>query len=445
MPATERSVRIDLDLSAGPVDLAGLEAAAVDFARRAPGELVAAAVQALTGELFDVIIGPRGFPLDDDVQPEAPWCCTRCSNRRGFRRRGQRPGGRTVLTRAGKVCLAAWQVECRSCGRRFVPVLELLGVERHARRSVGVAEMAAALATEVAYAKAARLLGELAGIDLSARSVRRDTLSLAPARIGPEVLEVPVLLLDGTGVRAGDSKTRKNGVELHLAVGLVARRREAGRVVVEARLLGATLGESWSAMARLLEQVRPGLVIVDGEEAITDLAVETFGAKTPIQRCLFHLERQTRWMARYLDRLPADVADQLQARLHELLTDAYSTGDLKTAVAAYNTLIDTTESLGAAHAATHLRNAAAHAFTFATHPQAGRLLFGDKGRPELATGVLERVMREMNRRTDVGVRWSIPGVRSMLMVKLARKYHHGRWSTKAATDDNPNVRFSLAA
>ena len=31
------------------------------------------------------------------------------------------------------------------------------------------------------------------------------------------------------------------------------------------------------------------------------------------------------------------------------------------------------------------------------------------------------------------------------MVKLARKYHHGRWSPKPATDDNPNVRFTLAA
>jgi hypothetical protein len=31
-------------------------------------------------------------------------------------------------------------------------------------------------------------------------------------------------------------------------------------------------------------------------------------------------------------------------------------------------------------------------------------------------------MREMNRRTDVGVRWSIPGVRAILMVKLQRKY-----------------------
>jgi hypothetical protein len=445
VPATYRSVRIDVELSAGPVGLACLEEAAVDFARRAPGELVAAAAQSLTGELFDVIIGPKGFPLDDDAQPEAPWACTRCGNRRGFRRRGQRPGGRTLLTRAGKVRLAAWQVECRACGRRFVPVLELLGLGRHQRRSTGVAEMAAALATGVAYAKAARLLAELAGIDLSARSVRRDTLSLAPARIGPEILEVPVLLLDGTGVRAGDAKTRKNGVELHLAAGLVARRREGGRTVVEARLLGATLGQPWDAMASLLAGVRPGLVIVDGEEAITDLAIEVFGTDTPIQRCLFHLERQTRWMARYLDRLDAGAADDLQARLHELLTDAYATGDLDTAVASCNTLVDTAEALGADHAVTHLRNAAAHAFTFATNPTAGRLVFGDKGRPELATGVLERVMREMNRRTDVGIRWSIPGIRGMLMVKLARKYHHGRWSPKTATSDNPNVRFSLVA
>lgn len=445
MPATHRSVRIDVDLSAGAVGLACLEEAAVDFARRAPGELVAAAVQALTGELFDVVIGVKGLPLDDHAQPEAPWACTRCGNRRGFRRRGQRPGGRTILTKAGKVRLAAWQVECRSCGRRFVPVLELLGLARHQRRSTAVAEMAAALATEVAYAKASRLLAELAGIDLSARSVRRDTLGLASKRIGPETLDVPVLLLDGTGVRAGDAKTRKNGVELHLAVGLVARRRDAGRVVVEARLLGATLGEGWSAMAELLAGVRPGVVIVDGEEAITDLAVEVFGTHTPIQRCLFHLERQTRWMARYLDRLDAATADELQTRLHALLTDAYATGDLPAAVTAYNTLIDTAEALGADHAVTHLRNAAGHAFTFATNPTAGRLLFGDKGRPELATGVLERVMREMNRRTDVGVRWSIPGVRGMLMVKLERKYHHGRWSPKAVAADNPNVRFSLVA
>jgi len=65
-------------------------------------------------------------------------------------------------------------------------------------------------------------------------------------------------------------------------------------------------------------------LVVGGEEAITDLAVEVFGTNTPIQRYLFHLERQTRWMARYLGRLDVAAAD-------ELLTDAYATGDLSAA------------------------------------------------------------------------------------------------------------------
>jgi len=46
-------------------------------------------VQALAAELFDVIIGPRGFPSEDDTKPEAPWGCSRCANRRGFRRGGR--------------------------------------------------------------------------------------------------------------------------------------------------------------------------------------------------------------------------------------------------------------------------------------------------------------------------------------------------------------------
>jgi hypothetical protein len=234
------------------------------------------------------------------------------------------------------------------------------------------------LAVEVAYAKAARLLADLAGIEVSARTVRRDTLAIAPERVGPEMTSVPVLLLDGTGVRAGDNKL---GVELHLAVGLVARRRHAGRTVVEARLLAATVGESWQVMAGLLEGVRPGLVIVDGEEAITDLAETVFGPDVAIQRCLFHLESQTRWMARYLDRLPATVADDLRDRLHDLLTDAYVTADLDAAIDAYNVLISHAQDQGANKAAGHLINAAAHALTFLTHPDAGRLLFGDKAAP----------------------------------------------------------------
>lgn len=128
MPTTHRSVRVDAGLSAPTVDLACWEDAALEFARRAPDELVAAAVASMTGECVDVSIGARGFPIDDDAQPQAQWAYTRWASRRGLRPRRRRPGGRTVLTKAGSRRLAAWPVECRRGKRRLVPVLELLGV-----------------------------------------------------------------------------------------------------------------------------------------------------------------------------------------------------------------------------------------------------------------------------------------------------------------------------
>src|SRR5680860_1269293 len=61
-------------------------------------------------------------------------------------------------------------------------------------------------------------------------------------------------------------------------------------------------------------------------------------------------------------------------------------------------------------------------------------------RPELGSGVLERVMRELNRRTDVGVRWSIDGLRRLLMIKLQHKYHQGPWSPSVTAPPTPTVR-----
>jgi len=108
---------------------------------------------------------------------------------------------------------------------------------------------------------------------------------------------------------------------------------------------------------------------------------------------LLQLERQTNWVARYLYRLPPGIADALRAQVQERLTDGCATCDLDATAAAYNTVIDTAGALGTAHAVTHLRNLAAHAFTFVAHRATARLLFGHKERLDLAAGVLERVMR----------------------------------------------------
>lgn len=52
-------------------------------------------------------------------------------------------------------------------------------------------------------------------------------------------------------------------VALHLDIGSVARRRAGKKVCVEARLLGATVGEGWSVTGELPAGLRPALILVD--------------------------------------------------------------------------------------------------------------------------------------------------------------------------------------
>ncbi len=438
MPRTERTHRVTIEID-DVVDLNGLEEAVVGFARTAPAELLSAAVEAMTADLVDAVVGPSGAPWPAARQLEAPWSCTGCGSRCGFRRRGRRR--RQLTCAVGRAGFALAHLECLSCGRRFMPGTQVLGLRPHQRTTDALVALGTALATEVAYAKAARLLHELTGAGISARQVRRGVLAVAPERLGPEELDIPIVLLDGTGVRAGEAK---GGVGLHLAIGLVARSRTGTRVAVQACLLGATVGEGWDVMAELLAPVRPGLVIVDGEEALSEL-VSGLWPQVPVQRCMFHLTRAVEQLARYRDGSALERARLLRAEFVSIITAAHRSRDPERAGGDYDAFVARLRGLGCRTTARHLELAKPQALTFVTHPTAGRLLFGDKGRPELATGVLERVMREMNRRTDVGVRWSTVGARAVLMAKLGRKYAHGPWAPRPAPTQPPAVRFVLSA
>jgi hypothetical protein len=67
------------------------------------------------------------------------------------------------------------------------------------------------------------------------------------------------------------------------------------------------------------------------------------------------------------------------------------------------------------------------------------------GGPELGSGVLERLMRELNARTDIGgSRWSIGGLRDLITVQLARMTNHPAWTTLRQSLRPPNaIAFKL--
>ena len=61
---------------------------------------------------------------------------------------------------------------------------------------------------------------------------------------------------------------------------------------------------------------------------------------------------------------------------------------------------------------------------------------------ELSIKAVDLILHTFSR-TDIGVRWSIPGVRAILMTKLEHKYRHGRWSPDETIETPPIVRMSL--
>ncbi len=109
---------------------------------------------------------------------------------------------------------------------------------------------------------------------------------------------------------------------------------------------------------------------------------------------------------RYTDRASNTDREQANRDLETILVNAWTDRDPDKARACLDLLADRLDIEGSTAAATHLRNAADETFTFITHPDAGWLVAGHKGRPDVGTGVLERVMREMNRRTDIGSPYS---------------------------------------
>jgi hypothetical protein len=422
------------------------ESLAVQMGKELPGQALASVLADAQERLIDSVCGPRWAPVRG---LPAPFGCPRCGVREDFARKGKRTRKRKLHTAAGTVELVLWHVGCRDCGRVFAPLLVMLGLSgkrRTDRLTVDLAE----LGTQVSFARAAELSRQLAGTTATAGQAHNalaDTAALlsgTEGTLGPGHPAPDVVMLDGTGARAG---TNKNGVGVHLAVGLTGRSGPDRRRRAHTHLLGLTLGQDWAAMAAQLAGLpAPALVVLDGETELTSLTQQLW-PDTPIQRCWWHLPHGLR-KAFYTDdahhrhvnpHWARHLSDQLGELLRDTIRHEQTTAEALANWDAFTEAIP--DKLTSAHA--YLAAARDHAFTCLDPDLRARL--ARLGGPELGTGVLERVMREINARTDIGgSRWSIAGLLDLLTVHTARLLHHPAWKEiKRATHRPSTIPFRL--
>lgn len=313
-------------------------------------------------------------------------------------RRGRRR--RRVRTSVGRLEFALRQVTCRWCRKTWCPFGERLGLKPRQRVLEELLRRLVDWATELSYAKSSRLGEECLGATASPRRIHQEVQERGEDVEFTEHGPLETLVADGTKVPAGQ---KPRGEDVSLAFQIRGRRLENRRPVVDKRVVGFGIG--WGHWHETLATAtEPDLLVTDGETGVAELA-EWYFSGTRHQRCEWHLSYGL-GHALGKDGLSVEERKPLAGKLSGILARG-GRGGAK-ARKQYRTFTDGLEAYSSAHSL--LTNAEPY------------ILYSPPS-SERTTSIMEREMRELNRRTDVGARWSIRGIANLLKLRLAKRHN----------------------
>jgi len=380
--------------------------------------LMACYLEATQDRVLDEALGPK---WGDTPQDQAPWPCPSCHSRQGFKRRGSRP---RVLrkTSLGPVPFELRQVTCDHCHGTFSPFPDQFGLTPYQVSTTEFQAKAVKVACQMSYARSVEQVHELGHVEVSATAVHRWAQDKGEQVTfdAKEANGHPVLL-DGTKVRAG---AKQRGCPLNLGLSIRRRSWVGGRPTLNVSPVCFGVDEPWSKMGQALVGSQPARLVFDGDEALTAWLEDGF-PDVHKQRGVWHLVSQLYWPL-WEDGLDKKQARAWMGRLGEIIYHPH--GDVWRSRSELDTLIDQLRREKLSNAAGYLKSAAPYAFTYRQHPDG---MFFDEETLEVraisSTSPLERQIREINRRTDVGVRWSVPGVRNLIGLDLVRRFDPDQW------------------
>ena len=378
-----------------------------------------------------------GAKWKNEAQDEAPWSCPECDAARGFNRRGSR--GRVLRkTSLGRIEFQLRQVTCRHCGRTFSPFPDLLDLEPYQASTTEFQVKAVDVACQTSYARAARYLDKLAGVTVSPTAIHRWVqVQGSQVMFDATVADDRVTILDSTKVPAGN---KKRGALLNLGVAIRKRHSEQDRARLALVPVCFGVGENWKQTGQELEQISPDRVVFDGDEDIRHWAEQRL-PQVPKQRGTWHLVNQLYWPL-WRDGLRKQQSDPWLRRLGRILYHCES--DLEQAKKEFQDLICDLSEAGLHEGARYLAAAAPYAFLYREAPD-GTYSDSRDDQPFaiMATSPVERQMREINRRTDVGARWSIPGVHNIISLDLCRRLDGDQWQDLWQTPTHVAPEYSI--
>jgi len=302
-------------------------------------------------------------------------------------RKGWRP--RVLRSSRGRLVLLVLQAKCKCCGRAFRPFTTALGLPFSRRCTDELIEKAVSLGVQIPFQRSSDILKKLTAGSLSGEGIRQKIAEQAKAVAFQDDVADKTVLTDSTKVKAG---IKERGASVQMAITAEPGPVVAGRPTIRKELVHLHVGDV-EPLRDYLGAIRPRSIVHDGDSDFSDCA-------DSVQRCRWHLVYQ---LKHYLwqDEIPYAERGIYQSRLKDILF-----GERSTAPRMLGAFIKDLEAADCTTSAEHLRNARAETFTYRT----------DRNFTYATTTPIEREMRELNRRADVGVRWSERGIENVLKV-----------------------------
>jgi len=345
---------------------------------------------------------------------------------RTFVKQGRRERPRRVKTDIGVLSFSVARVSCVGCGKKFEPILDVLGLERRAGRSGGLDRMVSEVVSTTSYQRGEAEIEARGGPPVPRTTAHRWAAELAVPDSDPAGCVYG--MADGTGFK----KWPKARGDLRVVIGLDSQGKP--------KPLGAYSGESWERIGKkTAKKLKKGkekqlkLFAVDGEPGL-DAHLASVAEKS--QRCVWHLPRDLGY-AMWGDQAPLEERKQAGLQLGGLVGIEVPAGDWEAISPqdkkAFEEAIESNErqikamtkqfeEKGYRKAATYLDNAFDHIFSHA------RLWLETGIVAPRTTSILENIMRELGRRVKkLGWNWSDEGVVRIAKMVLLRRYDQAQW------------------
>jgi len=368
-------------------------------------------------EYYEEELGKKGAPRKNK---QTSFSCCKCGNQSSqqFRYKGYETQKIVTKWFFGELGYFPQRIKCLCCDCIFYPFAKEFGF-CDGLWSKDIMEFGIFLVLYMSYQEVIKTLKYQFGCCFCAM-----TLWNAVQKYGSSIeFELPentnLCMADGTGVHVGETK---RGKELRLI--LAQSQTGKFRVVnISIKNFKSDWKEDFSCLKK-----QDGLCVclADGDPQIKEAFLSVKGDEGVFSRDLWHIPKQFKYSA-WQDKMEAEHKAEMLGLLYQVIyipkgIDNHTVDKeiLKQKEEKYSGIIQWCKELGYSFSERYLKSAQDDLFSVYKTTIEFIKFYS-------CTSVIERAMREINRREEIGVRWSDNGLLNLIKLKMTKLYHKPFW------------------